>query len=104
MAREKDEERTQDGRVDVDCWIVVPPFLKYSAGPLLGPAVLEGAARQNGFCVRTVDLNIQYLRNSSPPENSDTEVCFFGDHAKTSSNLVACGQEFWKEMADAFEE
>ena len=36
--------------------LLVLPLLKYAAGPLLGPALLRGAAEAAGHAVRVLDL------------------------------------------------
>ncbi len=62
-----------------DALLVVPPFLKYVAGPLLGPAMLQGAAEARGHRVDVLDLNIAYLREAAPgPIAGGGE--FVGDH------------------------
>ncbi|MBI5536576.1 MAG: cobalamin B12-binding domain-containing protein [Deltaproteobacteria bacterium] len=73
--------------------VVVPPLIKYGAGPLLGPAMLAGAARAAGFTVRVVDLNISYLREklTSMPL---TPSGFAGDHDKPGTLLRGASEEF----------
>lgn len=66
--------------------IVVPPFLKSVAGPLLGPAMLAGAARGSGHRVEVLDLNSAWLGErldlrSFPPGT------FVGDHDRPSGAL-----------------
>ena len=43
--------------------LVVPPFLKYTAGPLLGPHLLQSAARRHGHECRILDLNAHWIRS-----------------------------------------
>jgi len=62
--------------------LLVPPFLKYAAGPLLGPAQLVGAARTAGHDVRVLDLNIALIRSRLPVGLSVTSSGFAGDHDK----------------------
>lgn len=38
-----------------------PPLVKYAAGPLLGPAMLAGAAERAGHSVALVDLNARWI-------------------------------------------
>ena len=51
--------------------ILIPPFLKYVAGPLLGPAMLAGAGRGAGHDVQVCDLNALYLRERLPASGVD---------------------------------
>ena len=43
--------------------VVVPPFLKYTAGPLLGPHLLQSAARRHGHKCDVLDMNAQWIRH-----------------------------------------
>ena len=75
------------GSDDAGCvgYVMVPPLLKYAAGPLLGPAVLAGACEARGLKVRTVDLNIKFIRSTGLlASRSDPAPLFYGDHSKPS--------------------
>lgn len=61
--------------------LIVPPFLKYSAGPLLGPALLKARAIQRGHSCSVVDMNAYYIRKYAPNRSLDRGV-FVGDHDK----------------------
>ena len=82
--------------------IVVPPFLKYASGPLLGPATLVGAARSAGIRVKSIDLNIDFIRSAveASTEGSD-QPAFYGDHSKQSFLEVA-ERKFWDDLQSAF--
>lgn len=67
--------------------VVVPPFLKYAAGPLLGPAQLAGAARAAGHDVRVLDLNIRLIRDRMPADGPVEASGFTGDHDKPGDLL-----------------
>ena len=62
--------------------IVVSPFIKYAAGPLLGPAQLAGAGHAAGHRVDVLDLNIRLLRDRMPGESPLPATGFAGDHDK----------------------
>jgi len=78
------------------CVLLVPPFLKYSAGPLLGPSLLQSAARASGHKCKVVDLNARYLQ---PKVSKRLSVgSFVGDHDKPTGprSLTYVEQEFIK--------
>jgi len=62
--------------------LIVPPFLKYAAGPLLGPAQLAGAGRAAGHDIQVRDLNIALIRSRLPADLTITPSGFAGDHDK----------------------
>ncbi len=65
--------------------LLVPPFLKVAYGPLLGPAMLLGAARRAGHEVRLHDLNAIWIRELLP-ENASTQVrSRVGDHDRPAA-------------------
>jgi len=68
-------------------FVVVPPILKYSAGPLLGPAQLAGAGQEAGHEVEVIDLNIHLLRERLPNELPAASATFMGDHDKPRAEL-----------------
>jgi hypothetical protein len=78
-----------------DAYLIVPPLIKYSAGPLLGPALLVGAAADAGYEVETVDLNVDYLLLTGvlPPPNTGP-VEYYGDHCKPGTALDAAARVF----------
>lgn len=97
-----------------DAYLVVPPLIKYAAGPLLGPAIVEAASARAGFDVRTVDLNIEFLHSTGllPPPNTG-EVEYYGDHCKPGDALdriesvfrlsldrATCGARFERERRE----
>lgn len=78
-----------------DAYVIVPPLIKYSAGPLLGPALIEGTAMAAGFDVRTIDLNAQYLHSTGllPPPNTGIAE-YYGDHCKPGTILDQIAKTF----------
>lgn len=66
--------------------IIVPPGVRYSAGPLAGPAALAGVDPE----VSVLDLNIQHLRRFID-EAGTCEVV--GDHAKPAAGLSDAAAE-----------
>ena len=67
--------------------IVVPPLIKYSAGPLLGPALLQASALKRGHKCDVLDLNAHYIRDQRLKSrfgnnNSTCRGLFVGDHDK----------------------
>lgn len=79
--------------------LVVPPLLKYAAGPLLGPAMLAGAAHDAGHEVAVVDLNIAYLRERMVVKEAGTSA-FGGDHDKPAGNLADIDRAFVGRLGD----
>jgi hypothetical protein len=69
----------------VNALILIPPFLKYASGPLLGPAMLAGAARNAGHQVQVRDLAMQWLTDHF--DEPQSECSFVGDHDKPSESL-----------------
>lgn len=67
--------------------IVVPPLLKYSAGPLLGPALLVAAARAAGHEADTLDLSIRWIRENIPTDVDVVDSVVVGDHDKPGTLL-----------------
>ena len=66
--------------------LVVPPLVKYTAGPLLGPAMLVGAARDAGHQAEVLDLNIAFIRASGVPLDGAGSA-LTGDHDKPREAL-----------------
>ncbi len=85
-----------------DACVVVPPFVKYAAGPMLGPAHLQGTANAAGFDVCTLDLNIEWMHCSSllPPAGTGQDA-FFGDHSKPRGVLDRIESAFWSHVMEA---
>lgn len=67
--------------------IVVPPLLKYSAGPLLGPALLAAAARAGGHEADVLDLSIRWIRAHLPSGVAVPPSAVVGDHDKPGTLL-----------------
>jgi len=82
--------------------LFVPPPIKQASGPLLGPALLKGAAEVAGHQVDVVDLNIRYLRDAGVSEHTCTAPPgAFGDHAPWPSNLPSIYSRFFDELTAA---
>jgi hypothetical protein len=65
--------------------LLVPPFIKYNAGPLLGPSLLQSAARRRGHKCAVVDLNAHWIHPRASRRRQHGP--FLGDHDKDSSVL-----------------
>ena len=74
--------------------LIVPPLLKYAAGPLLGPAILAGAAAAAGHRVEVIDLNIRFIREHLGPTAVDGPVRAHGDHARPPEGLRRTADRF----------
>jgi len=81
--------------------ILVPPFLKYTAGPLLGPALLKSAASKSGHLCSVLDLNAKYL--SPRTEKRISHGRFIGDHDKPSPSLSQIEDEFYQKTIQNLE-
>jgi len=79
--------------------LIVPPLLKYTAGPLLGPAMLAGAGRAAGHSVEVLDLNAQYLTQRIGRRASTTGLV--GDHDKPVELLRSVAAEFRTDLTSA---
>lgn len=66
--------------------LLVPPMLKYLAGPLLGPAHLVRVGRTAGVPVRLVDLNAQWLRRFATRPATPLRGPL-GDHARPAGGF-----------------
>lgn len=62
-----------------DGLLVVPPCIKVSTGPLLGPALLVSAARNAGLACETLDLNHRFLKERGVV-NARYQRKVWGDH------------------------
>lgn len=80
--------------------VLVPPFLKYASGPLLGPAMLAGAARQVGHRIQILDLAGEWLNDHYPKPQS--ESAFVGDHDRPSAILRQCQHDWCSLCAPAW--
>ena len=76
--------------------LLVPPLIKYSSGPLLGPALLQSAARLAGHECSVVDLNAHYLQPRVSKRGKHGS--FVGDHDKPtgSQSLGTIERNFMK--------
>lgn len=68
-----------------DALLLVPPLVKYTAGPMLGPVMLASAARGAGFKVQVLDLNIAWLRRDGGQELWMRDTTLVGDHDRPAS-------------------
>jgi hypothetical protein len=70
-----------------DALLIVPPMLKVVTGPLLGPAMLAGAARAAGLGAEVADLNAQWIREQVRDVWRATPRRFVGDHDRPDDLL-----------------
>lgn len=78
--------------------LLVPPFLKIAHGPLLGPAMLVGAAHQAGHDVRVYDLNAAWIRERLCMPVMPEKRMFIGDHDRPPA-LSQMHDEFMSNIA-----
>jgi hypothetical protein len=84
----------------VNALVLVPPFLKYASGPLLGPAMLAGAARKAGHRIQILDLAREWMMAHYAEPWS--ESAFVGDHDKPSEDLLRIQQDWCSLCAQAW--
>ena len=78
--------------------LIVPPLIKYLAGPMAGPAVLAGAAARIGIPARMVDLNAHFLRQHALC--LPTSVLVSGDHARPAEGFRVAAEAFRRLLKD----
>ena len=84
----------------LDGIIIVPPFIKYTSGPLLGPSLLKAECARNGQNIRVVDLNMEYLHHIGVfADGNIHKYRFLGDHAGEGHLLNAAANRF---ITDAY--
>lgn len=88
-----------DGCSPLAAVVVVPPFLKAVGGPLLGPAMLAGAAHVAGYAVEVLDLNAAWLGARFP--TSPGRSGFVGDHDRPSEQLRPL-QRQWSQLCGGY--
>ena len=83
--------------------LVVPPFIKYNAGPLLGPALLQAAAETHGHDCSTLDLNAIWMHSQlnaraihdGKNQPDKLKPLFQGDHNKPLDGSLYRAQCLW---------
>ncbi|CAB9526867.1 expressed unknown protein [Seminavis robusta] len=77
--------------------LVVPPLFKYNAGPLLGPALLQAAARSHGHSCSILDLNALWIQKNGTSNiiKMRPKPMFQGDHNKPEDNKLSEIQRQW---------
>ena len=80
--------------------LIVPPFIKYSAGPLLGPSLLHSAALNRGHTCSVIDLNASLIKQDK--RVAFRESLFVGDHDKPTgangeSHLTRVEETFFRD-------
>ncbi len=84
--------------------LLVPPLVKYSAGPLLGPALLAGAARAGGHDASVLDLNIRWIGPAPTAARPGANVSrWTGDHDKAVPWLGARERAWLAHVAGALD-
>lgn len=83
-------------------YLIVPPLIRYSAGPLLGPAMLAGAAARAGVDVRVIDANNAFLRQYMASDVPADWRGPTGDHAKVGGAFDEAQQAWNALMETAF--
>ncbi len=83
--------------MSTEALLVVAPFLKHVGGPLLGPAMLAGAARRAGHSVQVLDLAADWLRQVSPDLAYSPHSAFVGDHDRPAQRLRELEDRFLQE-------
>lgn len=83
-------ERATEDRLDA--LIVTAPFSPFDAGPPAGPGVLKAHCTAKKLGVRTVDLNIRYLRLFAA--GSEQAVPLVGDHSKDRLRISSARSHF----------
>lgn len=74
--------------------LIIPPFLKSVSGPLLGPAMLAGAARRAGHHLDVLDLNTAYIHERLDLQSTAQGSPFVGDHDRPGDALRVLQGEF----------
>jgi len=83
-----------------DAYIIIPPFLKYTAGPLLGPSLLKAECKRRRQNIRIVDLNMEFIHHIGVnPEGKLHNHQFLGDHAVNENIMRKAEKRF---NADAY--
>ncbi|MFZ5476676.1 MAG: radical SAM protein [Myxococcota bacterium] len=75
--------------------LVVPPLLKYLAGPLAGPSLLAGVAASEGIAFRIADLNAAWLRAFPVGDDAGGPV---GDHARPMGGFAVAARA-WRDLS-----
>ncbi len=81
--------------------LVVPPFVKATSGPPLGPPMLRGAALAAGHDVEVVDLAIEEVRRRVSAADLCIATGLAGDHDKNRAALGRAQEEFFAPVASA---
>ena len=79
--------------------IVVPPFVKSSSCPSLGPAMLRAAAAESGYEVMVIDLAIEEIRwwlGSTTLLQAPSGLT--GDHDKNDEALREAEEAFFRDL------
>lgn len=78
--------------------LIVPPLLKYLAGPLAGPAALAGVAQRTGKPLEVCDWNARYLGGFATGRPRIDGVV--GDHSR-DLGLDAAAEAWWRAVTAA---
>lgn len=87
--------------------LIVPPLIKYNAGPLLGPAMLQAAAKSHGHICSTLDLNALWIQDhvlGRKFNDGQEKPLFQGDHNKPRDDTLKRAEFLWNNtLLDAFQ-
>lgn len=79
--------------------LIVPPFVRSSSGPGLGPSMLSGAAAHAGHRVDIVDLAIDVVHQLTSADELRAETGLAGDHDKNDVALRNAQRAFFDVVA-----
>jgi hypothetical protein len=82
--------------------LLVPPFLKYSGGPLLGVELLKQSARKQGHVCSVLDLNAHWIRRECSHRSTVERKVFIGDHDKPKGGLKDLEERFFRMTVEPF--
>ncbi len=80
--------------------LIHPPFLKYNAGPPLGPCLLMQKCQEENLPVRYLDLNFEALKRLCRTSSRSSKLLStpMGDHARDDFLLEEAESDFFSEL------
>lgn len=77
--------------------LIIPPMIKVTNGPQLGPALLKSVAEARGHHVRILDLNLRWFRDYTVTSFVDSSApAAVGDHAPIPPDILDVGARFFE--------